>query len=60
MEGMASSAEDKARVRKDVQKNICTFAMLCLAIRLGKRVSGSCQVFFLIISFYSIFQRPLS
>lgn len=36
MEGMGeASAEEKARVRKDVQKNITTFAMLCLAIRFG-------------------------
>lgn len=35
MEGMEASADEKARVRKDVQSNICTFAMLCLAIRFG-------------------------
>lgn len=35
MEGMEASAEDKARVNKDVQTNLCYFAMLCLTIRFG-------------------------
>lgn len=37
MDGMGeATAEEKARIRKGVQKNITSFAMLCLAIRLGK------------------------